>query len=155
MGPVTRWRAVTRSAYREWSSSHDKISVSVPPASCQWVKSDCHSWLGSSAANRIHDDFGRFFGSGTTSPRRVRYRLTVAAATRTWWWCSRCQQMVSGPASSPCPDSSFRSLMISSTVASLIAAGEVFGRRDRGSNAASPSARYRATSRETQPWETP
>jgi hypothetical protein len=83
IGPVTRWWQVTRSAYREWSSSQDKISVSVPPASCQWVKSDCHSWLGSSATNRIHDDFGRFFGSGTTNPRRVRYRLTVAGATVT------------------------------------------------------------------------
>jgi hypothetical protein len=31
--------------------------------------------------------------------------------------------------------------MISSTVAGPIAAGEVFGRRERGSNAASPSAR--------------
>ena len=45
--------------------------------------------------------------------------------------------------------------MISSIVSSLTAFGEVFGRRDRGSNAASPSARYRATSRDTQPWETP
>jgi hypothetical protein len=31
--------------------------------------------------------------------------------------------------------------MISSVVSGLIAAGEDFGRRDRGSNAASPSAR--------------
>ena len=37
----------------------------------------------------------------------------------------------------------------------LIADGEVFGRRDRGSNAASPSARYRATSRDTQPLRHP
>ena len=63
--------------------------------------------------------------------------------------------MVSGPASRPCPASSLRSATISSTVASLIAAGEVFGRRDRGPNAASPSARYRATSRDTQPWDAP
>jgi hypothetical protein len=35
---------------------------------------------------------------------------------------------------------------ISSTVALVIAAGEVPGRRDRGSNAASPSAWYRASS---------
>ena len=33
--------------------------------------------------------------------------------------------------------------------------GEVAGRRDRGSNAVSPSARYRATRREIHPWETP
>jgi hypothetical protein len=34
-----------------------------------------------------------------------------------------------------------RSLTISSTVPGLTADGEDFGRRDRGSNAASPSAR--------------
>jgi hypothetical protein len=45
--------------------------------------------------------------------------------------------------------------MISWTVFSLIAPGEVRGRRDRGSYAASPSAWYRVTSRETQPCETP
>ena len=49
--------------------------------------------------------------------------------------------MVWGLASRPCPDSSFLSLTIRSAVSSLIAAGEVLGRRDRGSNAASPSAR--------------
>ena len=63
--------------------------------------------------------------------------------------------MVSGPASSPWPARSLRRTMISSAASYVIEAGEVFGRRDRGSNAASPSARYRATSRETQPWETP
>jgi hypothetical protein len=48
--------------------------------------------------------------------------------------------MVCGPASKPRPDSFLRSRTISSTVSLLIALGEVFGRRDRGSNAASPSA---------------
>jgi hypothetical protein len=51
-GPVTRWWAVRCSTYREWSSSQQMISVSVPPASRQWVKSDCQHSLGSSAANR-------------------------------------------------------------------------------------------------------
>ena len=32
MGPVTRSWAVTDKAYREWSSSQDKISVPVPSA---------------------------------------------------------------------------------------------------------------------------
>jgi hypothetical protein len=36
-----------------------------------------------------------------------------------------------------------------------VARGEFLGRRDRGSNAVSPSARYRATSRDTHPCETP
>jgi hypothetical protein len=40
-------------------------------------------------------------------------------------------------------------------VSGLIADGEARGRRDRGSNVASPSARYRATSRDTQPYTTP
>jgi len=42
-----------------------------------------------------------------------------------------------------------------SMVSALTAVGEVFGRRERGWNAASPSARYRLTRRETQPWDTP
>jgi len=54
--------------------------------------------------------------------------------------------MVCGPASRPCPASSLRRAMISSTAWSLIAVGEVLGRRDRGSNAASPSAAYRVSS---------
>jgi hypothetical protein len=43
-----------------------------------------------------------------------------------------------GPGVEPCSDSWFRSRMISSTVLALVAVGEVFGRGDRGSNAASP-----------------
>jgi hypothetical protein len=63
--------------------------------------------------------------------------------------------MVCGPASRLCPASSLRNPVIRPTAASGMARGEAFGRRDRGSNAASPSARYRATRRETQPWDTP
>jgi hypothetical protein len=44
------------------------------------------------------------------------------------------------PASSPCPASSLRKATMSSTVPGLVADGEFFGRRDRGSDAASPSA---------------
>ena len=69
------------------------------------------------------------------APQRVKAGDTVMS----WCW-ARCQQMVSGPASRPWPASPVRRLMISSTVAGLIAVGEVFGRLDRGSNAASPSA---------------
>ena len=74
------------------------------------------------------------------------------ARTEADWFAHR--EMVCGPASRPCPAKSLRSQTISSAVLSGIARGEVIGRRDRGSNAASPSARYRATSRETQPWDT-
>ena len=80
-------------------------------------------------------------GCGVTRPWAVRMRLIVARDTASWWCWRRCQAMVSGPASRPCSDSRFRSRTISSTVLALVAVGEVFGRRDRGSNAASPSAR--------------
>jgi hypothetical protein len=40
-------------------------------------------------------------------------------------------------------------------VAGSTARGEVFGRRDHGWNAASPSSRYRANSWLTQPGDTP
>jgi hypothetical protein len=103
------------------------------------VKSDCQHSLGMSASNRMQDDFGLLAGFGVTSPARLRYLLTVAADTLSWW-CFRCQAMVCGPASRPWPDSSLRSRMIRPAASSLIAVGEVFGRRDRGSNAASPSA---------------
>jgi hypothetical protein len=104
------------------------------------VKSDCQHSFGCSASNRRYDERGRLRGPGVTSPAPGRYRLTVAGGTRTWWWCSRCQAIVCGPASRPCPARSLRSRVIRSAVASGIADGEVFGRRDRGSNAASPRA---------------
>jgi hypothetical protein len=63
--------------------------------------------------------------------------------------------MVCGPPSRPCPARSLRSRTISSTVSGATAFGEVFGLRDRGSNADSPSARYRVSSRLIQPRETP
>jgi hypothetical protein len=111
------------------------------------MKSDCQHLFGQLGVEPDAGDFGRFFGSGISSPCRVRYRLTVAGDTLTWWWCSRCKAMVCGPAFRPCPDSSSGSLMISSSVVSLIAAGEVFGRRHRGSNAASPSAPWQGQQR--------
>ena len=86
MGPLTRTWAVTDRAYRAWSSSQDKISVPVPPASGQWVKSDCQHWFGIAAANRMQEDLGRLRGWGMTMPRRVRYRLTVAGETVTRCW---------------------------------------------------------------------
>lgn len=56
--PVTRWCAVIRKAYREQSSSQDKISVSEPGrlsgrVSRKWVKSDCQHWLGIEASKRM------------------------------------------------------------------------------------------------------
>jgi hypothetical protein len=51
--PVVTGQAVTDSASREWSSSQVTTSVPVPPARCQWMKSDCHRSFGSSASNRM------------------------------------------------------------------------------------------------------
>ena len=63
--------------------------------------------------------------------------------------------MVCGPASSPCPASSLRIRVMSPAVSGLIADRDVFGRRDRGSNAASPSSRQRSSSVQTQERATP
>jgi hypothetical protein len=65
----------------------------------------------------------------------------VAAETRMLWWWARCQAMVSDPASRPAVVSLPRSSVISLTVAAGMAVGLVWGRRERGWNAASPSAR--------------
>lgn len=70
-------------------------------------------------------------------------------------WGCRCQAMVWGSALRPTAVSFSRSSTIRATVASSVAFGEVFGRLERGSNAAASSARYRATSLETQFAETP
>lgn len=45
----------------------------------------------------------------------------AAGETRMRWWCSRCQAMVSGPASRPRPTRSLRSSVIRATVVSGIA----------------------------------
>ena len=63
--------------------------------------------------------------------------------------------MVWGPASRPWVDSSERRFTTISTVSSQTLVGELPGLRDRAWNAASPSARQRATSLETQPSDTP
>jgi hypothetical protein len=60
-----------------------------------------------------------------------------------------------GPASSPWRANSPRSRTIRATVASSVAFGEERGRRERGSNAASPSSRQRAISFDAQPFDAP
>ena len=65
----------------------------------------------------------------------------VARETVRPWWCSRCQPMVSGPASRPVVVSFCRISVIRSTVSVGVAFGVLFGRRERASNAASPSTR--------------
>lgn len=57
--------------------------------------------------------------------------------------------MVSGPASCPLATRRSRSAVTASITSLLIARGLLLGRRERGSNAASPSARYLAIHRDT------
>ena len=64
--------------------------------------------------------------------------MVDADTVMAWWW-RRCQAMVSGPASRPAVVSLSRSSVISVTVAAGMAVGLVLERRERGSNAASPS----------------
>ena len=66
----------------------------------------------------------------------------------------RCQPMVSAPASRPCSDTP---CAVADQLDRLrwVALGVECGRRERGSNAASPSALYRAMSLLIQPCETP
>ena len=60
------------------------------------------------------------------------------------------------PSRSPCSaTTTAATCTISSTAVPGITRGEAAGRRDRASDAASLSARYRATSRDTQLWEIP
>ena len=61
---------------REWSSMKVKIST-WPISMSHLVASACQSSLGSSAQKRIQDERGRFFGSCTTSPSRLRMRQIV------------------------------------------------------------------------------
>src|SRR5271156_526582 len=103
----------------------------------------------------MKEDLGRLAGVGMSRPAACRCRLMEATDTLSWWWCSRCQAMVCGPLSRPLLASVSRSPMIRSMVVCGRRAGLVCGRRERGSNAASPSARYRVTSRDIQLWETP
>ena len=82
--PVIRGCALMESRSREWSSSQLMISVSVPSASCQWVKSDCQVSLGWRASNRMIDDLGRFLGSGVMRAARWRMRRMVEVEGGVW-----------------------------------------------------------------------
>ena len=136
IGPVTWWWAVTVRAYRQWSSSQFRISVSAPGR---------RSGAGEPVVGEVglpalvelvcgEADGGRlrfFFGSGVTSPAVTSCRAMVARETVRLWWCSSCQPMVSGPASRPVSVSFCRISMIRSTVWVGVACGVVFGRRER------------------------
>ena len=107
------------------------------------MKSVCHIWLGSVGLEPGVGGFrGRFFGSGLTWPWRVRIRHTVAGESRTWWWClqvpaDRVRAGVQALLGQLLPQPKHqldRPRAGSPTVTDA-------GRRERGSNAASPSAR--------------
>lgn len=86
------------------------------------------------------DALGRLWGLGVMSPAALRWRLMEATETRSLWWCRRCQAMVWGPASSPVSVRVWRRAMIRSMVVCGSRVGLVWGRRDRGWYAASPSS---------------
>lgn len=73
----------------------------------------------------------------------------VAVGVDGAWWpsLSRCHAILTGPASWPWLVSSCRSVVIRSQTGPGIAAELLFGGRERGSRASSPSGRYRARRR--------
>ena len=74
IGVVTARRAVILSAQRAQSSSQVRISVSVRSDNRQ-VKSHCQLLLSIAAGKRMQKERGFFFGSGQTTPTRVRPHL--------------------------------------------------------------------------------
>ncbi len=78
-------RAAEATSRREWSSSTFRISTGPRWASLQWVMSACHRSFGISAANRMNELLGRFWGWGTTKPRRDRIRQMVETAGELPW----------------------------------------------------------------------
>lgn len=84
---------------------------------------------------------GFFFGAGVIRSWRVRIRAIVAREGGDIWAWLRCQAMVSGPASCPAVTSRSRSVRTAAVRSLVVAVGEVWGRRERGSYAAWPSVR--------------
>jgi len=109
--------------------------------------SDCQTSLGAAASKRCQELRGRLCGSGVTSPAAWRTRRTVEVDGARRPSRSRCQAIVSGPASRPAPVSSVRSSTMRSRTASGVRPGFVRGRRERGSTASSPPSQYRRRSR--------
>ena len=66
------------------------------------MTSDCHSSLGAAASKRCHELRGRLRGSGTTRPAAWRMRRIVEVEGARRPSRSRCQAIVTGPASRPC-----------------------------------------------------
>jgi hypothetical protein len=115
-----------------------RISMSVPSARAQWVKPDCQVSLGWSASRRCREDFGRFFGSGMTSPAVCRIRRIVEVYGGRCPSRSRCQAMVTGPrptrqSAVPCRRVRMRALTVS-----LVLRGLLGGRLERASTAVMP-----------------
>jgi hypothetical protein len=75
------------------------------------------------------------------SPDWVRIRLIVAAAGALRPSRSKCQAIVTAPASNPRAVSVRRSSITRSRTRAGVAAGFVLGRRERGSNASRPPSR--------------
>ena len=128
---------------REWSSSQETTSASVPSPIGQWVKSDCHVSFGNAASNRAYDDFGRLRGSGLTRPASLSIRWIVEFAGGLTPSRSSRAAMDSGPASKPLDSSSRRIATIRSVRRSSVLFAIRCARRERGRRPASPSRSHR------------
>jgi hypothetical protein len=84
---------------------------------------------------------GPLRGSGVTWAAACRTRRIVAVDGTCSPACSRCQAIVTGPASQPAAVSSSRVLTMNSRTLSSVACGLLSGLRDRGSTASRPPSR--------------
>lgn len=125
-----------------WSSSQETISASVPSAIGQRVKSDCHVSFGNAASNLMYEDFGRFLGSGLTSPASLRIRWIVEFVGGLTPSRSNRAAMDSGPASRPLEPRSRRIVTILFVISGSVLFAIRRARRERGSRPVSPSLSY-------------
>jgi hypothetical protein len=65
------------------------------------MKSDCHISFGCTISKRVQDERGRFLGSGVINPAACKIRRIVDLDGAGNLSRSRCQPIVTGPASNP------------------------------------------------------
>jgi hypothetical protein len=127
--PFTRRCALKWSRYLEWSSIQPITSTSRPVVSCTWVKSDCQSSFGRSAANRSQGLRGRFCGCGVIFLSAVR-RRQIVVLDGVVPSGARSSAIVSAPASRLSATSCPRSSRTRSVTARGVRFGDDRGRRE-------------------------
>lgn len=131
---------------REWSSSQVMICASVPSASGQCVKSDCHVSLGSSASNLTYELRGRFLGSASTRPMSWRMRWIVETDGARPIRSASTPWMLRAPQSQPPASRRSRTCAIRARTSPLVRLCTLRGLRERGSSPGSPCSPWRARS---------